>query len=110
MREAVERGGEVGDGLVRGVAVERRGRRELVVGERAPLVVAAREVHRELARALAGARAEAGLLAQPDRAMQADAPRLGDALVEHVPVQRVPEAVAAADRSVGPFRDARPRR
>ena len=66
----------------------------------------AREVHRELGGMLAGPRAEAGLLAPPDRAMQAHAPRRRDALVEHPPVQRVPEAVAAGHRSVRPFRDA----
>ncbi len=55
---------------------------------------------------LAGPRAEAGLLASPDRAMQANAARRRDALVEYPPVQRVPEAVASRHRSVRPFRDA----
>jgi hypothetical protein len=105
MGEHVERGGEVRDGLVRRMTLERPGPRELVVLERAPVVTTAREVHRELGRALAATGPEGRLLAEPDGAMQTDATRLRDPLVEDAPVEGVQEPIGARHRAVRPFGD-----
>lgn len=106
VRERLQRGAIVGDGLVGGVAIESGRAGERMVGARPRVVVPAREVHRQLRCVLGGPATEPRLLAQPDGAVEADTARLPDALVEHAPVQRVHEPVAAGHRAVRPLRDA----
>src|SRR5262249_49016024 len=90
----------------RGMAVEGSRRGELVEPERTHVVAAARVVHRQRGRALAGARAPAGLLPPPDVAMETDATCRRDPFVEDAPIERVLEAVPSRHRSAGPLRDA----
>ena len=93
LRQRVERRAAVGDRFARRVPIERRGRGHPVIGERPRSLAPAGEVHGELRGAGAGVLAVGRLLARADGAVQANAPHLGDALVEHVPVERMLESV-----------------
>ena len=70
------------------------------------MIVRGLEVRCQLGGDLGRLRAERGHLALGDAAVQPDAPRLRDALVEDVLVERVHEAVASGEGAVGPLLDA----
>jgi hypothetical protein len=106
VRERLERHAEVTGRLVG--RVTRQGRRagELVVDERALVIVATLEVHRKLGRTVLGRIARRLLLVHADHPVQTGSSRHADPFVKHVPVERVQEAIAPGERPVERFGDA----
>jgi hypothetical protein len=95
------------EGLVRGIAVTRVLGRLAQVADRPAVVPAQLKVLGQFGRDRCCAVAEAGLQALAQPPVELPASRRGQALVQHVLVEPVPEAIAAGHRPVRPFADSR---